>query len=95
MTICRVKLGAKYARDTGLHYAVYLFCTGYVYLFSLCQGTMMTERILNLLTRAMALTEEWDNDPTIQGTRELYEALACAQDALKECYHAHDVLETY
>lgn len=54
----------------------------------------MQERILNCLTRAMILTEEWDNDPTIQGTRELYEALSYAQDALKECYHAHDMLET-
>ena len=55
----------------------------------------MQEQIISLLAKAIYLTENWDNDPTINGTQELYEALVCAVDAAKECYHTHDVMEEF
>lgn len=55
----------------------------------------MQEQIISLLAKAIYLTENWDNDPTINGTQELYEALVCAVDAAKECWHTHDVMEEF
>ena len=55
----------------------------------------MLERVLNAINRTMSLVEVWDEDPTINGTQELYDLLEQARVAAQECYHTHDMLEEY
>lgn len=53
----------------------------------------MQARIINALNRTMYLVEMWDQDPTINGTSELYAALEEARRLAEECYNTHDVIE--
>lgn len=58
-------------------------------------GNNMLERVLGSINRTMALVEMWDDDPTINGTKELYALLEEARTMAQECYHTHDTMEEY
>ena len=55
----------------------------------------MQDRVLNAINRVMFLVEMWDEDPTINGTTELYALLEQVRTAAQECYHTHDMMEEY
>ena len=55
----------------------------------------MLERVLGSINRTMALVEMWDDNPTINGTKELYALLEEARLLAQECYYTHDRMEEF
>ena len=55
----------------------------------------MLERVLGSINRTMALVEMWDDNPTINGTKELYALLEQARTMAQECYYTHDRMEEF